>query len=140
MEKAGIAVALFTALAAGRKMLPPHQVRDKLTSFMYHTGVVLTLGMSKSTRMGPIWNSTVEPVVVDLLDDVSYSVRYGLIKGLRSDNKKDESVVIPNEKNDSSLQMAVCDMKSELTEIKEELKKEIEVEKDILEESKDKKE
>eukprot|EP00873_Tetraselmis_striata_P026930 jgi/Tetstr1/447194/TSEL_034631.t1 len=68
------------------RALPNEKVRNRLTAFMYRLGVVLTLGMSKHPKVGPVWNRTVEPVVVDLVDNLAYAVQEGLVKGLRSDN------------------------------------------------------
>lgn len=84
IAKAFPALLIFGALGVN-KLLPNEVVRTKLTAVMYRLGVALTLGMSKHPKAGPVWNKTVEPVVVDFLDNVTHAVREGLVKGLRSD-------------------------------------------------------
>ena len=85
IEKAIPALLVLGAVGVN-KVLPNEVVRRRLTAIMYRLGVVMTLGMSKNPRVGPIWNRTVEPVVVDLVDNFAYAIREGLVKGLRSDN------------------------------------------------------
>nr|WRJ69827.1 hypothetical protein TetV2_00378 [Oceanusvirus sp.] len=81
-----IAFALTAAAAAANKAFPKVVVRKRLTSVFYKLGVIMTFGMSKSSTLGPVWNKTVEPVFVDLLENVSYAVHHGLVEGLKSDN------------------------------------------------------
>ena len=85
MRRILTALLLLGAVGAN-KALPNEVVRKKLTAFMYRAGVVLTLGMSRHREAGPVWTRTVEPLVVDLLDNIAHSVSEGLVKGLRSDN------------------------------------------------------
>jgi hypothetical protein len=66
------------------RAIPNDVVRAKLTVWMYRLGVALTLGMSRHPRVVPVWKKTVEPFVVDAIDNVSYAVSNGLVKGLRS--------------------------------------------------------
>ena len=49
-------------------------------------GTVMTAGLTKWKPTRKIWNKTVEPYFVDLIDNVFGSAVRGLIKGLRSDN------------------------------------------------------
>eukprot|EP00873_Tetraselmis_striata_P043769 jgi/Tetstr1/464033/TSEL_008838.t1 len=86
MFEAAIPAAIVLGAMGVNRVLPNEVVRRRLTSVMYRIGVILTLGMSKHPRVGPLWNKTVEPVVVDFVDNFSYAVREGLVKGLRSDN------------------------------------------------------
>ena len=67
-------------------VIPNERVRETLTPIMKKVGIALTLGMSKHPAVGPVWNKTIEPVFVDLLDNVCYSIQNGLIQGMRSDN------------------------------------------------------
>lgn len=85
MDKA-VPIVLLLGVMGLNKVLPNEVVKKNLTAFMYRTGVVMTLGMSKHPSVGPVWNKTVEPLVVDLLDNFAYSVKEGLVKGLRSDD------------------------------------------------------
>ena len=49
-------------------------------------GKVMTLGLGKWSVTKKVWNSTIEPWFVDLVDNVFGSMVRGFIKGLRSDN------------------------------------------------------
>lgn len=90
MEKA-VPVLLVAAAMGANRVLPNDKVRQKLTAVFYRLGVLLTLGISKHPKVGPVWNRTVEPVVVDFLDNLAYAVREGLVKGLRSDDEGGEA-------------------------------------------------
>ena len=81
-----IGVGVATAAIGIAKRIPNDRIKRALKPVFYRAGVVVTLGMAKSPVMGPIWNKTVEPYVVDLLDNVLFAMRYGFIPGLRSDN------------------------------------------------------
>lgn len=70
------------------KRIPNEKIKSGLKPVFYRAGVLLTLGLAKSPLVGPVWNRTVEPYVVDLLDNVLFAMRYGFIPGLRSDNKE----------------------------------------------------
>lgn len=67
--------------------IPNEVIRKAMTNVLYNVGVAITLGMSKHPNVGPVWNKTIEPVFVDLIDNVSFSIQQGLVKGLRSDNE-----------------------------------------------------
>jgi hypothetical protein len=69
-------------------IIPNDVVKDSMTSFFYKMGVTLTFGMSKHPAIGPLWNKTIEPVFVDFIDNMSYSIQHGFVKGLRSDNEE----------------------------------------------------
>ena len=49
-------------------------------------GVLMTAGLTKWSFTKKIWNKTIEPYFIDLIDNVFGSAVKGLIKGLRSDN------------------------------------------------------
>jgi hypothetical protein len=48
----------------------------------------MTAGLTKFWATKKLWNSTIEPYFIDLIDNVVGGALRGLIKGLRSDNKK----------------------------------------------------
>lgn len=79
------AMLVVGAIAANR-VIPNEVVKEKLTKAFYGFGVAVTLGMSKNPTVGPMWNKTIEPVFVDFIDNVTYGIQNGFIKGLRSDN------------------------------------------------------
>lgn len=84
---------LTIILLGGQYVIPNEYIRGTLTPLMKNVGIALTLGMSKNPTIGPFWNKTIEPVFVDLIDNVCYSVQNGLVAGLRSDNlTKDDNL------------------------------------------------
>ena len=50
-------------------------------------GVLMTVGLTKWSFTKKIWNKTIEPYFIDLVDNLVGGALRGLIKGLRSDNK-----------------------------------------------------
>ena len=68
------------------KRIPNDKIKMVVGGICYRLGVFITLGLSKWKYTAKIWNSTVEPYVIDLIDNViSHGVKE-FIKGLRSDN------------------------------------------------------
>lgn len=53
----------------------------------YTAGTVVTLGLSKWKWTKSIWNKTIEPYIIDLLDNIISAVKNGLFDGLHSDNQ-----------------------------------------------------
>jgi len=53
----------------------------------YTAGVACTVGLSKWRWTRSAWNKTIEPFVVDLLDNIFSAIKDGLFNGLHSDNK-----------------------------------------------------
>lgn len=91
---------IAAAVVGVAKKVPNEKIRSVLTPIFYRAGVIATLGVSKSPVLGPVWNKTVEPYVVDLLDNVAYAVKEGFIAGLRSDNPP-ETIEPPAEQEGS---------------------------------------
>ena len=52
---------------------------------MYGFGVACTLGLSKYKWTKKLWNKTVEPYFIDLIDNTAGAAVEGFIEGLRSD-------------------------------------------------------
>ena len=46
----------------------------------------MTAGLSKFAWTKGVWNKTIEPWFIDLIDNIFGSMVRGLIKGLKSDN------------------------------------------------------
>ena len=67
------------------KKVPNKQICAWVESICYNAGKVMTLGLSKWKFSKNIWNKTVEPYFIDLLDNFVGSAVRGLIKGLRVD-------------------------------------------------------
>ena len=65
---------------------------DKICAFVEGSfeklGVLMTAGLTKFWATKKLWNATIEPYFIDLVDNVVGGALRGLIKGLRSDNKK----------------------------------------------------
>ncbi len=53
----------------------------------YSLGVICTVGLSKWKWTKGYWNKTIEPFVVDLLDNILSAIKDGLLNGLHSDNQ-----------------------------------------------------
>ena len=78
----GSGIALFIL-----KKIP----NDKICAFVEGSfeklGVLLTAGLSKWGWTKNLWNKTIEPYFIDLIDNVVGGALRGFVKGLRSDNK-----------------------------------------------------
>ena len=68
------------------KKIPNDTIKSVVFNTFYKLGVVATLGLSKWKLTSKLWNTTIEPYVVDLIDNTFKSAVDGIIKGLRSDN------------------------------------------------------
>ena len=77
----GSAIALFVL-----KRIPNEKIQSFVFNVFYRLGVVLTLGLSKWKFTRQIWNLTIEPYFIDLVENTFGSALKGIIKGLRSDN------------------------------------------------------
>lgn len=77
----GSAIALWVL-----KKIPNDKIKSIVFNTFYKLGVVATLGLSKWKLTSKLWNTTIEPYVVDLIDNTFKSAVDGIIKGLRSDN------------------------------------------------------
>tara|TARA_R110002167_G_scaffold3601_2_gene17424 strand:- start:848 stop:1129 length:282 start_codon:yes stop_codon:yes gene_type:complete len=69
------------------KKVPNKELYNWVESCTYVAGVTLTLGLSKWKFTKKIWNSTIEPYFVDLVENTIGAGLKGLLDGLRSDNK-----------------------------------------------------
>lgn len=75
---AGIALWLL-------KKIPNEDLYAWVETGAYWAGSVMTLGLGKWKLTKKIWNSTVEPWFIDLVDNTVGAAVEGFIKGLRSD-------------------------------------------------------
>tara|TARA_B100000519_G_C13962905_1_gene306196 strand:+ start:299 stop:595 length:297 start_codon:yes stop_codon:yes gene_type:complete len=69
------------------KKIPNEHICGVVESACENLGKVMTLGLGKWSATKKIWNSTIEPWFIDLIDNIFGSIVRGFIKGLRSDNK-----------------------------------------------------
>ena len=81
---AGGAVAVVVAYAL--KKIPNATIKAKLGVVMYGAGVACTLGLAKFKWTKKIWNKTIEPYVVDAIDNIVSHGIQEFVRGLRSDN------------------------------------------------------
>ena len=68
------------------KKVPNEHICGVIETAFESIGKVITLGLGKWKVTKGVWNSTIEPWFVDLIDNVFGSMVRGFIKGLRSDN------------------------------------------------------
>ena len=68
------------------KKIPNEKICSVVEGLFCKMGTVMTAGLTKWKPTRKIWNKTVEPYFVDLIDNVFGSAVKGLIKGLRSYN------------------------------------------------------
>ena len=62
-------------------------IGNVIRTFFHGLGVVSTLGLSKIPYLKGLWNLTIEPYVIILLDVVFLNMVHGFTDGLETDNK-----------------------------------------------------
>ena len=77
----GIAAAVLFVL----KKVPNQKIASSVEKLFYGAGSCMTLGLAKWSITKKVWNSTIEPWLVDLVDNIVGSAVKGFIRGLRSD-------------------------------------------------------
>lgn len=78
----GSAVALWIL-----KKIPNEQICKYVEGLFYGIGTTITLGLAKWSFTKNLWNKTIEPYFIDLVDNVVGGALRGFLSGLRSDNK-----------------------------------------------------
>ena len=74
------------AVAWVLKKIPNNVIKAKMGVFMYGLGVTCTLGLAKWKWTKGIWTKTLEPWVVDAIDNIIANSINEFVRGLRSDN------------------------------------------------------
>ena len=69
------------------KKIPNESICSVVETTFENLGKVMTLGLGKWSVTKGVWNKTIEPYFIDLIDNIFGSLVRGFIKGLRSDNK-----------------------------------------------------
>ncbi|KAJ1639051.1 hypothetical protein T492DRAFT_833238 [Pavlovales sp. CCMP2436] len=64
---------------------PSAKVQSYISKMLYTLGVTITLGLSKWKFTSGLWNATIEPLFIDLLENMIMAFKEGFIGGLRSD-------------------------------------------------------
>ena len=67
------------------KKIPNEDICAWVEGFTYTAGKCMTLGLSKWKFTKGIWNKTIEPYFIDLVDNFIGGAVRGFIRGLRSD-------------------------------------------------------
>jgi len=68
------------------KKIPNKTIKVKFGVLMYGAGVACTLGLAKFKWTKKVWNKTIEPYVVDAIDNIVSNGIQEFVRGLRSDN------------------------------------------------------
>ena len=68
------------------KRIPNDTIQSWVGKIMFNAGVVCSGGMGKWKVTKGIWNKTIEPYFIDLIDNVAVTGISSFVKGLRSDN------------------------------------------------------
>jgi hypothetical protein len=93
VAKLGVSAVQYTvggigavAIAWMLKRIPNKKLKARFGMLMYRLGVMSSLGLGKWKMTRRFWNKTIEPWVIDAIDNI---VGHGIkeyIRGLRSDN------------------------------------------------------
>ena len=68
------------------KKIPNNTIKAKFGVFMYGLGVTCTLGLSKFKYTKKLWNKTIEPWVIDAIDNIAVTGIQKFVEGMKSDN------------------------------------------------------
>ena len=88
MDWLGLSLGLSSGGAAlwVLKKIPNEKICAVVEGCFEKLGILMTAGLTKFWATKKIWNSTIEPYFIDLVDNVVGGALRGFIKGLRSDN------------------------------------------------------
>ena len=78
----GSGIALFIL-----KKIPNEKICAFMEGSFEKLGILMTAGLTKFWATKALWNKTIAPYFIDVIDNVVGGALSGLIKGLRSDNK-----------------------------------------------------
>jgi hypothetical protein len=67
------------------KKIPNEDICSWVETGSYWVGSAMTLGLGKWKLTKKLWNATIEPYFIDLIDNTVGSAVKGFINGLRSD-------------------------------------------------------
>ena len=68
------------------KKIPNEDIQEWVGTIGYWLGATATLGLAKWKLTRSVWNSTIEPNFIDLLDNTVNTFIKNVIKGMKSDN------------------------------------------------------
>ena len=78
----GSGIALFIL-----KKIPNEKICAFMEGSFEKLGILMTAGLTKFWATKALWNKTIEPYFIDLIDNVVGGALRGFVKGLRADNK-----------------------------------------------------
>tara|TARA_R100000808_G_C2152771_1_gene162442 strand:+ start:2432 stop:2716 length:285 start_codon:yes stop_codon:yes gene_type:complete len=67
------------------KKVPNEKIYNAVEKLFKGLGVAMTLGLGKFKLTKKYWNNTIEPWVIDLIENTVGAAVSGFVKGLRSD-------------------------------------------------------
>ncbi|QDP67950.1 MAG: hypothetical protein Tp1122DCM00d2C27307611_40 [Prokaryotic dsDNA virus sp.] len=67
------------------KRIPNEDIYSWVKAGAYWIGAAMTLGLSKWKLTKKLWNATIEPYFIDLVDNTVGAAVQGFIEGLKSD-------------------------------------------------------
>tara|TARA_Y100000310_G_C20087115_1_gene536540 strand:- start:216 stop:509 length:294 start_codon:yes stop_codon:yes gene_type:complete len=68
------------------KKVPNESICSVIETTFESLGKIMTLGLGKWSATKKVWNKTIEPWFIDLVDNIFGSIVRGFIRGLRSDD------------------------------------------------------
>jgi len=68
------------------KLIPNEDIQEWVGTAGYWLGSIVTLGLSKWKLTRSVWQKTLEPYFIDLLDNTVNTFIKNVIKGMKSDN------------------------------------------------------
>ena len=68
------------------KAIPNEDIYSWVETGSYWAGAAMTLGLGKWKWTKKVWNKTIEPYFIDLIDNVIVTGVAKFVEGLRSDN------------------------------------------------------
>ena len=68
------------------KKVPNESICSVVETTFESLGKIMTLGLGKWGATKKVWNKTIEPWFIDLVDNIFGSIVRGFIRGLRSDD------------------------------------------------------
>ena len=67
------------------KKIPNEKIYGLVNGLCFKAGTIVTLGLAKWSWSKKIWNQTVEPYFIDLIENTVGAAVKGFIDGLKSD-------------------------------------------------------
>jgi len=77
---------LTMAVAFILKKIPNNVIKAKFGAVMYGLGIACTLGLAKWKVTKSLWNKTIEPWVIDAINNIVVHGVSEFVRGMQSDN------------------------------------------------------